>query len=72
MPEMDGYEALAKLKADARFRKIPVIFLTGKTKPETESHGFKLGAVDYVTKPFSSPVLLEHIAMHLNSDGESS
>jgi putative two-component system response regulator len=69
MPEMDGYEALAKLKADARFQGTPVMFLTAKTDPEAEVRGFELGAVDYVTKPFSPLVLLKHIEMHLNLDG---
>src|SRR5215470_7858916 len=48
MPEMNGYEAIRKLKADPRFAEIPVIFLTAKTDEESELEGFNLGAVDYV------------------------
>ncbi|MCL1848176.1 MAG: response regulator [Clostridiales bacterium] len=65
MPEMDGYEAIMKLKADARYADIPVIFLTGKTDVDSEMESFDLGAVDYVTKPFSAPLLLKRIAKEL-------
>jgi putative two-component system response regulator len=68
MPEMNGYQALEKLKADPKFKDIPVIFLTATSDPEAEVHGFELGAVDYITKPFSPPVLLKHINLHLNLD----
>jgi putative two-component system response regulator len=65
MPEMNGYEAIKKMKADPRFANIPVIFLTAKTDTESESEGLDLGAVDYISKPFSAPLLLEHIAKQL-------
>ena len=65
MPEMDGYEAIKKLKADPRFADIPVIFLTSKDDDDSEMEGFDLGAVDYVTKPFSGPLLLKRIANQL-------
>lgn len=68
MPSMDGYETLALLKQDAKLCTIPVIFLTSKTDEGAEVRGFELGAVDYVTKPFSAPVLLKHLEMHLNLD----
>ena len=61
MPGMNGYEAIRKLKADERFADIPVIFLTAKSDVHSEREGFDLGAVDYITKPFSPPLLLKRI-----------
>jgi len=65
MPEMDGYETIRKLKADERFSDIPVIFLTAKNDECSEREGFDLGAVDYVVKPFSPPLLLKRIENQL-------
>ena len=65
MPETSGYEAIKKIKADPRTAEIPVIFLTGKDEPENELLGLSLGAVDYITKPFSQPLLLKRIELHL-------
>ncbi|MDR2570753.1 MAG: response regulator [Oscillospiraceae bacterium] len=65
MPEMDGYEVIAILKASKETAHIPVIFLTGKIDPEHEITGLNLGAVDYVTKPFSRELLLKRIDMHI-------
>ena len=65
MPEMNGYEAVKKIKADPRFTDIPVIFLTAKSDEISELEGFNLGAVDYISKPFSGPLLLKRIANHL-------
>jgi signal transduction histidine kinase/HPt (histidine-containing phosphotransfer) domain-containing protein len=61
-PEMDGFETISKLKKDVRYRDIPVIFLTAKSDEESERKGFSLGAVDYITKPFSGPLLLKRIS----------
>ena len=61
MPEMNGYEAITKLKTDERYSDIPVIFLTSKNDVESEREGFDLGAADYVTKPFSAPLLLKRV-----------
>jgi len=68
MPEMNGFEALQKLKSDSLWSGIPVMFLTGRTDPAVEVHGFELGVVDFVTKPFSAPVLLNRIKTHLDID----
>jgi len=68
MPEMNGYEAITVLKSDPRFMEIPVIFLTAKNDEESEMEGFDLGAADYVTKPFSGPLLLRRIANQLLLD----
>jgi putative two-component system response regulator len=65
MPEMDGYEVCTSLKADARTRGIPVIFLTALNAEGDEQHGLDLGAVDYITKPISPPIVLARIKNHL-------
>ncbi|MDR0453772.1 MAG: response regulator [Deferribacteraceae bacterium] len=65
MPEMDGYEVIRVLKGNIETQNIPVIFLTGKSDTESELEGLSLGAVDYITKPFSPPLLLKRIDLHL-------
>ena len=65
MPEMNGYEAIKKLKSDERYAAIPVIFLTAKDDADSEVEGFDLGAADYVRKPFSAPMLLKRIEKEL-------
>jgi two-component system sensor histidine kinase/response regulator len=65
MPEMDGYEVCKQLKENEKTKDIPVIFLTGKAESEDVVSGLKLGAVDYVTKPFNSAELLTRIRTHL-------
>jgi putative two-component system response regulator len=65
MPEMDGYEALKKLKGNLKWADVPVIFLTAKSEEGCELVGLSLGAVDYITKPFSAPLLLKRIENHL-------
>jgi putative two-component system response regulator len=66
MPEMNGLEAIKLLKANSKFSEIPIIFLTGLTDSDTEAYGIELGAVDFITKPFSEPVLLNRIKTHLH------
>ncbi|MCL2230446.1 MAG: response regulator [Treponema sp.] len=68
MPVMDGFETLKKLKFESLWSDIPVVFLTGRNDPEVEARGIEMGAVDFVTKPFSAPVLLNRIQTHLNID----
>jgi len=65
MPEMSGYEIIKYLKANKNFRDIPVVFLTVKTDSISEFKGLSLGAVDYIVKPFSPPLFLKRIEMHL-------
>jgi putative two-component system response regulator len=65
MPGMDGYEVCKRLKADAKTRDIPVIFLTARSELEDEEQGFALGAVDYITKPISPSICLARIRTHL-------
>jgi len=66
MPDMDGYEAIKKLKSDDRFKEVPVIFLSAKNDEQSEMEGLKLGAVDYIHKPFVTPLLLQRIKIHLS------
>jgi len=65
MPDMDGYEVLRQLKADEATRHIPVIFLTAKSEVEDETLGLELGAVDYITKPISPPIVLARVRSQL-------
>lgn len=65
MSPMNGYEVCERLKADPKTRSIPVVFLTAKTEEHDETHGFKLGAVDYITKPFSTPRVKSRVHTHL-------
>ena len=65
MPEIDGYEVCAKLKADAKTRDIPIIFVTAMSETQDETKGFKLGAVDYIAKPISPPVVSARVKSHL-------
>jgi putative two-component system response regulator len=68
MPEMNGFEAMKLLRENPLHKKIPVIFLTGRTDVTSEAYGIELGAVDFITKPFSEPVLINRIRHHLNID----
>lgn len=65
MPDMDGYEVCRILKSDDLTAKIPIIFITSKDDEEDEIKGFELGAVDYVTKPFSIPVVKARVQTHV-------
>jgi phosphoserine phosphatase RsbU/P len=65
MPHMDGYEVCSHLKADLKTRDTPVIFLTGKTEVSDETRGFEVGAVDYIHKPFSPPIVTARVRTHL-------
>jgi len=65
MPEMNGFEALERLKANPSYKNIPVIFLTGYIDDDIQARGRDLGALDIITKPFSASALLERIAAYL-------
>ena len=65
MPGIDGYEVCARLKNDPRTEHIPVIFLTARTEVQDVEQGFALGAVDYIAKPISPPILLARVRTHL-------
>ena len=68
MPEMDGFETCRLLKANEKWRQIPVIFLTSKTETADIVKGFELGAVDYLAKPFNAHELLARVNTHLTMD----
>ena len=65
MPDIDGFTAIKKLKSTKAWVKIPVMFLTGRTDVKVEAQGLEMGAVDFITKPFCAPVLLNRIKTHL-------
>jgi diguanylate cyclase (GGDEF)-like protein len=65
MPDMDGYEVCARLQALPQTRATPIIFITSKDAEEDETRGLDLGAVDYVTKPFSLAIVQARIRTHL-------
>jgi len=65
MPGMNGYDALQAIKSNPDTADIPVIFLTGKNDTADEVLGLSLGAVDYITKPFSQSILLKRVELHL-------
>ncbi|MBU3666471.1 MAG: two-component system response regulator [Chthoniobacterales bacterium] len=66
MPGLSGYDVMRRLKADERTRHIPVIFLTAMSAVEDEKRGLEMGAVDYITKPISPPIVLARVANHLH------
>ncbi len=65
MPEMDGYAVCTRLKRDLHTKHIPVIFVTAMDEETDETRGFELGAVDYITKPVSAPVVQARVRTHL-------
>lgn len=65
MPDMDGYEVLRRLRADPLTEHISVIFISGLDRPEDEASGLKMGASDYITKPFNQTVVMARVALHL-------
>ena len=65
MPGMDGFEVCRRLKDNPATRDIPIIFLTAKTDEVDEEKGFDVGAVDYIHKPFSAPIVLARVRTQL-------
>ncbi|MCU4677444.1 response regulator [Catenovulum sp. 2E275] len=65
MPGMDGYQVCRLLQQDEKTKDIPIIFLTAKVDIDSISKGFRLGAVDYITKPFHSEELIARVKNHL-------
>ena len=61
LPRMDGYEVCRRIRANAATRDVPIIMLTAKGEERDVVKGLDLGANDYVTKPFSRPILLARI-----------
>lgn len=65
MPGMDGYETCRQLKSNDRTQNIPIVFLTAKKEEADEVKGLELGAVDYISKPFSSVILRHKVRIHI-------
>lgn len=66
MPGMDGYEVCRRLKDNKDTKDIPVLFVTTKSEVEDETKGLELGAVDYITKPISPPIVISRVRNHMN------
>jgi len=65
MPDMDGYDICSRLKANRPLCDIPVIFVTALTEVSEETRGLEAGAVDYLTKPVSAPIVKARVRTHL-------
>lgn len=72
MPGMSGYDAIKSLKADPSYSSIPVIFLTALYDSANELEGLSLGAIDYISKPFSPALLLKRIGLHILVEDQKS
>lgn len=65
MPELSGYEVCKQIKAEETWQEIPVIFISAKGAEEDETLGLELGAIDYITKPFTPAIVKARIKNHL-------
>ncbi len=65
MPGMDGYEVCRRIKTDPTTRDIPVIFISAKSEVEDETYGLEVGAIDFITKPISPPIVKARVRNHL-------
>jgi response regulator RpfG family c-di-GMP phosphodiesterase len=65
MPGTDGYALCAKLKADPKTHDLPIIFVTSKSEVDDEAKGLRLGAVDYITKPFHPSIIKARVKTHV-------
>ena len=65
LPAMDGYEVCKRLKDSAKTEHIPVIFISAKSDARDEAKGLLLGAIDYIKKPFSIPIIAARVSNHL-------
>lgn len=68
MPEMNGFEVIAQLKANPEYQDIPVIFLTADNDKEAEIQGFYAGALDFITKPFVKEIMIQRVSRILELD----
>lgn len=66
MPDMDGYEICRALKSDPRTSRIPIIFVTCRDNAAEEEFGLRLGAVDYITKPYHEAIVRARVRTHMN------
>ena len=72
MPEMDGLSVCRTLKMQENTRNIPIIMLTAKSEESDIVLGLEMGAVDYITKPFSRKILIARVRAHLREQSEQS
>lgn len=66
MPDMNGYDTVRQLKQDESTKDIPVIFVTAMVDVDDEKLGFDVGAVDYISKPVSAPIVQARVRTHLS------
>ena len=66
MPEMDGYEVCRRMKAMPTMAHVPIIFLTAKSSQEDEEKGFEVGAVDFIHKPISPPIVMARVRAQMS------
>ena len=66
MPEIDGFEVCAQIKADPRFTDVEVIFITALSDAKYIAQGFESGAVDYITKPFKAAEVKARVQTHMS------
>jgi len=69
MPDMSGFDAVKRLKADARYNDIPVMFVTGENDESTETVSLEMGVVDFITKPFTGSELLDRVDRYFDQAG---
>jgi len=65
MPDIDGYQICKEIKQNEQYSEVPIIFLTVKNEIEDELNGFNSGAVDYITKPISPPIVTARVETHI-------
>ncbi|MCW9040943.1 MAG: PleD family two-component system response regulator [Rhodospirillales bacterium] len=65
MPDMDGYEVIGRLKGEPDLKDIPVIFVTARSEESDEARGLEAGAIDYIIKPISAPIVRMRVRNHL-------
>ncbi|NVB37863.1 response regulator [Pseudenhygromyxa sp. WMMC2535] len=66
MPEMDGFQAVRAMRADAELASVPIIMVTTRSESVNVAEGFAAGCTDYLTKPFNARELLDKIREHLD------
>ncbi|MCU7835263.1 MAG: diguanylate cyclase [gamma proteobacterium symbiont of Taylorina sp.] len=71
MPDIDGYEVCQQLKADERSKDVPIVFITSLNEEGDEYKGLKLGAIDYITKPFNKNIVRARVRNHLITKKQS-
>jgi putative two-component system response regulator len=67
MPDIDGLEVCKTLKSEPATQDIPIIFVTGMSDPENEERGLEAGAVDYISKPVSPPIVKARVKIHIQN-----